>query len=158
MTNVYTSLVETAKVAARDILRMRKISKWLSRKSEVEAVMTEDAKAHAEYLTNTEKRALIAEYEATNCPTDHPGLDDKQKRAVEVRDEVTKTLERAEKSYAERKESDEKRLAEINTAIAEWCDGVRKVSADELAHLTDELIKSNVTQTFSTTGEAVTKA
>ncbi len=158
MTNVYTSLVETAKVAARDILRMRKISKWLTRKCDTETAMAEDAKAHAEYVKNTEKRALIAEYEANNCPADHPGLEDKQKRAVEVRDEVTKTIERAEKSYAERKESDEKRLAEINTAIAEWCDGVRKVSADELAHLTDELIKDNVTQNFSATGEAVTKA
>ena len=157
MSETYTALVSAAKLAARDILRMRKLSKWMSRKSGEE---TRFAKVSADYqktIADITKRGDVAEFEAVNLPDTHPDKTARVENAMKLQESCAEQIESIKKNLEKVTEAHEKVMADIETATQEWINGTRKVDADELHRLTDELIKANVAAQFVATETPVTQ-
>lgn len=148
MTKEYTEIVSAAKVAARDILRMRKISKWMTRKGAAEADAKMEQEHYEKYAEEREKNVRAQEVEAQHLPEEHPRKAERLEAAAAAREVHTKREEQLKKELDEQLEAYAVRAKECQEAIDEWCEGKRKVSKDELKALTDELIKANVKKEF----------
>ena len=146
--NSYIVITKTAKKIARDILRMEKLNKWLTKKAKQEAVIKEENESFEKQMKEMEKEAQILEYDAEHMPEDHPAKEDTVKEAEEYREETDKRKENLQKSHDNYIESLEKTLEDINTAIEEWTEGKRKVSYERLNQITDELVKEYGVENF----------
>jgi hypothetical protein len=157
MNNTYTTIVDTAKLAARDILRMRKLSKWMTRKTKEEAYFAEVSAGYEKTIASITKRGNIAEFEAINLPDAHPDKDARVEKAMKIQESCAKEVETVKEDLKGATIAHEKVMEDIEKATQEWIDGTRKVDAEELSRLTDELIKANVAAQFTATNTSVTQ-
>ncbi len=157
MSETYTTLVATAKLAARDILRMRKLSKWMSRKSGEEKRFADVSANYEKSIGIVTKRGDVAEFEAINLPDAHPDKTSRVEAAMKVQESCAKEVEALKEDLKSVTVAHETTMADIEKATQEWIDGTRKVDADELHRLTDELIKANVAAQFVATETPVTQ-
>lgn len=157
MSETYTTLIATAKLAARDILRMRKLSKWMSRKSTEENYFAEVSAGYEKSIAAITKRGDIAEFEAVNLPDAHPDKASRVEKALKIQEACTKEVEAIKEDFKSATVAHETVMADIEKATQEWINGTRKVDATELSHLTDELVKANVAAQFVATETPVTQ-
>jgi len=149
MTKNYLAIVSVAKIAARDILRMRKINKWMTNKDIAQTDLNRYIKTRDESLATQEKHVATIEFEANTLPKNHPQKEDRMKEAQKIREDhenyIKNTIEPETKKTTERCEN---QMKEAQEAIDEWTNGKRKVSREDLANLVNTLIKENVSKQF----------
>ena len=139
--NVYTKNVESARKAAREVLRTRAISNLMTNRR----THTEEIEALEKRTVSLDKQLAIAAYDVEQAKaTNNPRLEDLQKTFGNVEKEVT----REKKDIKCSVERHQDLIADINREIDEYGDGKKKVSFEALEELALEFVKAGVKQSF----------
>lgn len=144
----YVATITAAKVAARDILRLKKIAPWMSKLSTLTKQKTEAEESYAKRIAEIEKRCAVKEFEANALAADHPAKADRVEEATKFRETTNKNLESEKKFHEENIKAFDEEIKECETAITEWTEGKRLVSKDDLAAVTNDLCQKQVTESF----------
>lgn len=164
----YESFVKSARAAARDILRSRKVSALLgyirTQKAKIKAVVKgrEDLeKRHAETLAESAKTVERTAYQLRLAEeTNNPDLENikgtyeetkKEHDAFVAEQEVSnkRELEDYDARGKETTKAAEEKIAEYHEKIENWQNGTSKVDFTEMVALAESMMQSRVVDAFN---------
>lgn len=156
-TKNYNTIVATAKLSARDVLRAELISARQTKISNLETERENLTKEANDYLARLKKDIARNAYKLSKLEDANPDAEDIKKYCKTDDEFSNKEIERTTKQLAEETEAINKMITEQKEGIAKIESGETKVSLARLNEIANNFVQDAVKAGFLKSAEAVTK-